>query len=82
MVYVLDVSFLMWQSQVQEQKLLKWVFLHNKIIFFLIFKQCMAIKYSSLIDAYFHVIFAEILSEFQALILLGKFIVSVFSLKK
>jgi hypothetical protein len=42
----------------------------------------MAIKYSSLIDVYFHVIFAEILSEFQALILLGKFTVSIFSLKK
>jgi len=80
-VYVLDISFFLWQSQVQEQKLMEWVLLLDKIKFF-IFKQCIAIKYSSVIDVYVHVIFAEIPSEFQALIPLGKFIVTVFSLKR
>jgi hypothetical protein len=42
----------------------------------------MKIKYSSVVDVYVHVIFAEILSEFQALIPLGKFIVTVFSFEK
>jgi hypothetical protein len=63
---------------------MEWILLLNKITFFkfFIFKQCMTIKYSSVIDVYVHVIFAEILSEFQALIPLGKFIVTVFSLKR
>lgn len=84
MLYVLDVNFFLLQSQVQEQKLMEWVLLLDKIKFlkFFIFKQCMAIKYSSVVDVYIHVIFAEILSEFQALIPLGKFIVTAFSLKR
>jgi hypothetical protein len=42
----------------------------------------MAIEYSSVIDVYVHVLFAEILSEFQALIPSGKFIFTVFSFKR
>lgn len=87
MLYVLDFFFFFFfspQSQVQEQKLMEWVLLLDKIKFFkfFIFKQCMAMKYSSVEDVYVHVIFAEILSEFQALIPLGKFIVTAFSLKR
>jgi len=63
---------------------MEWILLLDKIKFlkFFIFKQCMKIKYSSVVDVYVHVIFAEILSEFQALIPLGKFIVTVFSFEK
>lgn len=61
---------------------MEWVLLLDKITFLklFIFKQCVTIKYSSVIDVCVHVIFAEILSEFQALIPLSKFTVTVFSL--
>jgi hypothetical protein len=42
----------------------------------------MVIKHSSVVHLNFRVIFVEILSAIQVLIPVGKFIVSVFSLKR